>query len=105
LELVFKNLIENAIKYHDRTEGCVDISARPVAGFLEFSVTDDGPGIDPVYHQRIFQIFQTLQPKEDSQGTGVGLAIVKKAVESQGGAINIISAKGAGATFRFTWPM
>jgi signal transduction histidine kinase len=105
LELVFKNLIENAIKYHDRPDGQVEISARPAGRFIEFSVTDDGPGIDAVHHQRIFQIFQTLRPRDESKGTGVGLAIVKKAIESQGGAISVISAQGQGTTFCFTWPI
>lgn len=104
LELVFKNLIENAIKYHDRPDGRITISAQEVGGFLEFSVADDGPGIEATYHERIFQIFQTLRPRDESQGTGVGLALVKKAIESQGGSISIISAKGQGTTFRFTWP-
>jgi signal transduction histidine kinase len=104
LELVFKNLIENAIKYHDRPDGRVAISAQEIDGFIEFSVSDDGPGIEEVFHERIFQIFQTLQPKDEIGGSGVGLAIVKKVIEGQGGTIRVISAKGQGATFRFTWP-
>jgi signal transduction histidine kinase len=104
LELIFKNLIENAIKHHHRADGRVDISAREVDGFVEFCVADDGPGIDDIFHERIFQIFQTLQPRDKVEGTGVGLAIVKRAVESQGGAISVISARGQGTTFRFTWP-
>jgi signal transduction histidine kinase len=104
LELVFKNLIENAIKHHNRPEGQVTISAREVEGFIEFSVTDDGPGIEKAFHERIFQIFQTLRPKDEIEGSGVGLALVKKAIEGQGGAIHIISAEGQGTSFRFTWP-
>jgi PAS domain S-box-containing protein len=104
LELVFRNLIENAIKHHHRDQGQVQISARDLGDFIEFSVTDDGPGIDETYHTRIFQIFQTLQPRDKIEGTGIGLAIVKKAVESQTGTISVISAKGEGTTFRFTWP-
>lgn len=104
LELVFKNLIENAIKYHDRPDGRVEISAREVNEWIEFSVSDNGPGIDEAFHERIFQIFQTLRPKDEIGGSGVGLAIVKKAIESQGGAITIISKEGQGSTFRFTWP-
>jgi signal transduction histidine kinase len=104
LELVFRNLIENAIKYHDRADGRVAISIRALEGWVEFCVSDDGPGVDEIFHQRIFQIFQTLQPRDKGGGTGVGLAIVKKAVESQGGNIWLRSAKGEGATFCFTWP-
>jgi signal transduction histidine kinase len=104
LELIFKNLIENAIKHHDRADGRVEVSAVEWEDEVEFSVTDDGRGIDGQFHERIFQIFQTLQPRDKIETTGVGLAIVKKAVESQGGTIRIISAEGQGTTFRFTWP-
>jgi PAS domain S-box-containing protein len=104
LELVFKNLVENAIKHHHRPEGRVQISSREGADFTEFSITDDGPGIDPAFHERIFQIFQTLRPRDEVEGTGAGLAIVKKVVESRGGTITVISAEGEGTTFRFTWP-
>lgn len=104
LEMVFKNLIENAIKHHHCPSGRVDINAREVDGFIEFTVTDDGPGIDLLFHERIFQIFQTLRPRDEVESTGAGLAIVKRAVESQGGVIKVISAEGEGATFRFTWP-
>jgi signal transduction histidine kinase len=104
LELTFKNLIENALKHHHRPEGRIEISARELADFVEFSVADDGPGIDPTFHQRIFEMFQTLQPRDEKEGTGAGLAIVKKAIEGQGGTITVISAPDQGATFRFTWP-
>ena len=104
LEIVFKNLLDNALKHHHRPDGHIQISARELDSFIEFSITDDGPGIAPMFHERIFQIFQTLRPRDELEATGAGLAIVKKAVESQGGAIQIISAEGQGATFRFTWP-
>lgn len=104
LEIVFKNLIDNALKHHHRSEGQIQISAYELGDFIEFTVTDDGPGIDLIFHERIFQIFQTLRPRDELEATGAGLAIVKKAVESQGGAIQVISAEGEGATFRFTWP-
>jgi PAS domain S-box-containing protein len=104
LELVFRNLIDNAIKYHHRPEGRIEISAQRLGDFIQFSVTDDGPGIEPAFHERIFQIFQTLQPRDDIESSGVGLAIVKKAVESQRGVVSLSSAPGQGSTFRFTWP-
>jgi signal transduction histidine kinase len=104
LELVFRNLIDNAIKHHHGSEGRIDVSARDAGDFVEFSVTDDGPGIDPPFHERIFQIFQTLQPRDDVESSGVGLAIVKKAVESQKGMVSLTSAEGQGSTFSFTWP-
>jgi signal transduction histidine kinase len=106
LQQVFTNLISNAIKYHDHPStgtiriGCEDMSDA----FYRFSVQDDGPGIAPEYHERIFIIFQTLVERDALESTGVGLAIVKKIVERQGGRIWVESAEGEGATFFFTWP-
>jgi len=105
LQQVFTNLISNAAKYHDHPEsGTVQIACTEDAQFYTFAVTDDGPGIATEYHERIFVIFQTLTERDTLESTGVGLAIVKKIVERQGGAIWVESKEGAGATFRFTWP-
>jgi signal transduction histidine kinase len=104
LELIFKNLIGNTLKHHHRAEGQIRISAREDDNFIEFSVIDDGPGIDPIYHDRIFEVFQVLQPRDQVEGSGMGLPIVKRAVESQGGTITVVSTEGQGATFKFTWP-
>lgn len=104
LEQVFTNLISNAIKHHPRTDGRVQISVQERGRFYEFAVADNGAGIAPGHHERVFGIFQTLEPRDKSENTGVGLAIVKKIVESQGGTIWIESQEGEGATFRFTWP-
>lgn len=71
---------------------------------MTFSITDNGPGIDPMYHERIFQIFQTLRPRDEVEGSGIGLAVVKKTIESYGGAIQVESTVGQGTTFHFTWP-
>ncbi len=65
---------------------------------------DNGAGIDPAFHARVFEIFRTLKTRDEVEGSGVGLTVVKKLVESRGGTIQVISALGAGATFRFTWP-
>jgi signal transduction histidine kinase len=110
LETVLRNLIGNAIKHHSRLDGEVRVSAHPVvdealkAGMVEFSVCDDGPGIAPEYHTRIFELFQTLLPRDQLEGSGMGLAIVKKTVESAGGTVVLRSAEGAGTCFCFTWP-
>ncbi|MBE9062583.1 PAS domain S-box protein [cf. Phormidesmis sp. LEGE 11477] len=101
---VFSNLVNNAIKHHDKSNGLVRISAVDRGDYYEFSVTDDGPGIDPAYHDRIFTIFQTLRSRDDLESTGIGLSLVEKTVKAEGGSIGIVSAEGAGATFRFTWP-
>jgi signal transduction histidine kinase len=104
LQQVFSNLISNAIKYHDKEAGLVTIRHSLTDQFHVFSVSDDGPGIDPAYHDRIFVIFQTLQERDAVESTGVGLTIVKKIVEWQGGTIQLSSEPAHGATFTFTWP-
>jgi PAS domain S-box-containing protein len=103
LRQVFANLISNAIKHHDRPDGCITITARDRAAFYEFTVVDDGPGIAAEYHDRIFVIFQTLAVRDSKENTGVGLSIVKKIVETEGGQIWVDSQLGQGTTFRFTW--
>ncbi len=101
---VFSNLIANAIKHHHRPQGRIDIDVRETSERYEFSVRDDGPGIAPEFHERIFIIFQTLTPKDVKNSLGLGLALVKKIVREEGGTIAVESSEGHGATFRFTWP-
>ena len=104
LETVLRNLIHNAIKHHDRSDGQVQVTVQDLGDFYEFSVSDDGPGIAPKFHERIFQIFQTLKPRDQVEGSGMGLAIVKKAVEHYGGRVRVESDGQRGTTFAFTWP-
>ena len=104
LQQVFSNLISNAIKHNRAESGHVKISVKELDDFYEFSVEDDGPGIDPQYHDKVFVIFQTLEARDKVENTGIGLSLVKKIVEGQGGSISLESAEGEGATFRFTWP-
>lgn len=103
LEQVFTNLISNAIKYHPRQDGRVSISVQKYASNYKFVVADDGDGIAPDYHDKVFGIFQTLSPRDTTESTGIGLAIVKKIVEQQGGTIRLESQLGQGAAFHFTW--
>ena len=104
IQVVLTNLIGNAIKHHDRTEGHVDVTMRLNDGVAEFRVADDGPGIPPKFHERIFVVFQTLASRDEVEGSGIGLAIVKKMVLSNGGTIKVESAPPArGSTFVFTW--
>ena len=103
LQQVFSNLIDNAIKYHPRKQGKIVISVVEGESFYQFGVADDGLGIDPQYHDRIFTIFQTLQARDTFESTGIGLSIVKKIVEGQGGKIWVESILGEGSTFYFTW--
>ena len=104
LQQVFTNLIGNAIKHHTRSDGHVKISVKDQGQYYEFAVSDDGPGIAPEYHDKVFVIFQTLEARDRKESTGVGLAIVKKIVETETGKITIKSQVGNGSTFRFTWP-
>jgi PAS domain S-box-containing protein len=106
LQQVFQNLISNALKHHDRADGRIEVQVRDGddPGYYEFTVRDDGPGIAPQYHERIFGIFQTLRPRDQVEGSGLGLALVKKIVEHHGGRIWLESAEGCGTAFHFTWP-
>jgi PAS domain S-box-containing protein len=104
LQQVFQNLIVNAIKHHNRADGHICVGVTERGPLYEFAVTDDGPGIAPQYHQKIFAVFQTLAARDKVEGTGIGLSLVKKIVEGNGGQIRVESAEGAGTTFRFTWP-
>ncbi|SIS76152.1 hypothetical protein SAMN05421759_10375 [Roseivivax lentus] len=104
LTTVLTNLLNNAIRHHDRPQGCARIEVRSVADGKEFIVSDDGPGIAPDYHDKIFQIFQTLKPRDQMESSGIGLAIVKKYVDLSGGRITVTSDGPRGTTFRVFWP-
>jgi len=104
LQQVFSNLVSNAIKYNDKEKGQIDIFYTEKEDCYEFSIADNGPGIAPEHHDKVFDIFQTLEAKDKVESTGIGLSIVKKIIEEQGGIIRIDSTKGSGAKFIFTWP-
>jgi len=105
LVLALRNLLDNAIKFTAGQPGRrIEIGARRDQGHALFWVRDNGPGFDMRYHDRIFEIFQRLHRAEDYPGTGVGLAIVRKAVERMHGKVWAESAKGAGATFWIRLP-
>ncbi len=105
LSQVFTNLISNGIKHHHRLDGSIYISATKRDDFYEFIVADDGPGIDPEQHEKIFEIFQAVNPQNRSDSTGIGLAIVKKIIEAEGGKIWLKSQLGEGTKFYFTLPI
>lgn len=106
LQQVFLNLIGNALKHGRawRPDVVVRVQWRDADDAVEFAVTDNGPGIPPEYQERIWGLFQTLEARDKVEGTGIGLAVVKKIVETRGGRAWVESAPGQGATFRFTWP-
>ena len=101
---VFQNLIGNSLKFRGPDTPHVRIGARPSGTMWEIEVADNGIGIDPEFHQRIFQVFQRLHERGQYEGSGIGLAIVKKIVERHGGSVRVISALGQGANFLFTLP-
>ncbi len=103
-ELVLKNLVSNALQHHDRDEGRVGVSMRLLDRIAEIRVSDDGPGIEERFHEAIFVIFKTLQPRDEFESAGIGLAMVKKQVTENGGRIWVESSRPArGSTFVFTW--
>ena len=102
---VFQNLIGNALKYHNNIDGTppeVSISCKSTKNQWAFAIKDNGIGIDAKYFEKIFIIFQRLYNKEEYSGTGMGLAIAKKIIESMGGKIWVVSEKEKGSTFFFT---
>lgn len=104
LEKVFRNLIRNGITYNKKAEKELKIHARKLpSGLMEFSVKDNGNGIEKRYENKIFELFQTLERKDERESSGVGLPIVKKIVNSHGGTIRFESEVGVGTTFYFTW--
>ncbi len=104
LQQVFTNLLSNAVKYHQRGAGHLAVTCRDIGRCYEFRVQDDGPGIAPEYHQKIFLLFQTLRDRHTAESTGIGLSIVQKIINEQQGTIHVESAAGQGAGFIFTWP-
>ena len=104
LEQVFTNLISNAVKYGKASGGNITIEAKDLGKYVEFHVKDDGPGIEEEYHEKIFEMFQTLREKNEKESTGIGLAITKKIIDEQGGSILVRSIPGHGADFVFKWP-
>lgn len=103
LSQVLSNIVGNAIKYHDRNDGQLTIKCRTTIDEIEFTVSDDGPGIHKKDHAKIFEMFGTAHGQNRPDSTGIGLAIVKKIIERNGGIIKIESEIGKGTTFTFTW--
>ena len=104
LRQVFLNLIGNAIKYHHKPVGRIEVNFKEMRDWIEFAVSDDGPGIDEKYHQKIFAMFQRLENNSDIGGSGIGLPLIQKIVRRFGGEVTLQSKPGQGSTFRFTWP-
>lgn len=102
---VVSNLVGNAIKYMDKPAGEIHIACTREGSFWKLSVRDNGPGIDPRHYEKIFQIFQTLQPRDKVESTGIGLTIVKKIAEMHGGRVWVESEVKKGSIFYVTIPI
>ena len=101
---VFQDLLSNAVKYMDKPKGQIKVGCIKENGFWKFSVADNGPGIEKEYSEKIFELFQTLLPRDEFEATGVGLSVVKKIVELYGGSVWVESEFGKGSVFFFTLP-
>jgi len=101
---VFQNLLSNAIRYMDKPKGFIRVKSEEMEDGWLISIADNGPGIAEKYHEKIFQMFQTLGTPKDEDSTGIGLALVKRIIEKWGGVIWVESKEGQGCTFFFTIP-
>jgi PAS domain S-box-containing protein len=104
IRVVLENLIANGLKHHDRESGRITVTMHREDGVAEFHVADDGPGISPRFHDKIFVIFQTLESRDDVETGGIGLATVRRLVNGHGGRVWVESAPPArGTIFIFSW--
>ena len=105
LQQVFLNLLSNAVRFADPENPKVVLEFRYRDDMVEFTVGDNGPGVPSEVEGRIWRLFETVGSSSESEGTGLGLALVRKLVELQDGRVWVESEPGAGARFRFLWPM
>ncbi len=104
LEIIFRNLISNAIKHRDNDKLMITVSAQELPDHYRFSVEDNGPGIPKKHHKQIFELFKTLKPRDEVEGSGMGLSIIKKLLDYQKCMIKVTSDGESGTCFTFTWP-
>lgn len=102
--LVLRNILDNALKHSDKNAGNVWVDVEEQSDFYLFKITDDGPGVSPEDFDKIVKIFSTLKPKDEVEGSGMGLAIINKIVQRVGGELSFECSEGKGLTVKFTWP-
>ncbi|WP_160168860.1 sensor histidine kinase [Sulfitobacter mediterraneus] len=107
LRNICTNLLANVIKHHDASTGRITFRAEILADQYRFKIQDDGPGISPLYHDKIFELFQTLRPRDEVEGSGLGLAVVRKLIKRENGQITLQSNPdlGRGTTICVTLPL
>ena len=103
-EQIFQNLLSNSIKHNDKNKIQIKLQFKQDLESFEFILFDNGPGILEKFHSKVFEIFQTLQSKDKVEGSGVGLAIVKRLVEKNHGEVWISSTRAQGCSFHLKWP-
>ncbi len=104
LAKVLKILIENSLMHHDKDKGLIELKFEEKEFTYEFTVLDDGPGIDPAFHKKIFDMFQTLEIRDIKESSGAGLALAKKIIEGYNGTIHVSLNQPTGSIFKFTFP-
>lgn len=105
LEQIIRNLLNNAMKHHDRGQGELQVTIKNNQTYLDISITDDGPGIPEEHQQKVFELFHTLKPRDQVEGSGLGLSIIKKILDRYGCSYELSSEGERGLTFSFTWPI
>ncbi|WP_438464709.1 CHASE domain-containing protein [Marinomonas sp. PE14-40] len=103
-ELIIRNLIGNAIKHSNRENLHLEFNCAEQTDVFTFSIKDNGPGIETKHFDQIFKMFKTLEPRDKVEGSGMGLALIKKVVNTYGGRVYVTSELGQGSTFYFDWP-
>jgi signal transduction histidine kinase len=104
VELVFRNLLMNVEKHHDRDRGRVEITGHQEGQAVQFVVADDGPGIPSEHHERVFELFRTLESRDKKEASGLGLTLIKRLLDTHGGTIAIMPSEGRGTSFVVSWP-
>ncbi len=104
LQQILLNLINNALKHHDQSHGLIQVEVEDQGSQYRFTVSDDGPGIPHAFHEQVFDMFQTLKPRDQVEGSGMGLALVKKHIDLVGGTVHLESVEGEGSMFTIHWP-
>jgi signal transduction histidine kinase len=104
VELVFRNLLMNAVKHSDLDHGRIQISCHSEDRCDCFTVTDDGPGIPSTQRDKVFELFQTLKGRIVNEASGMGLALVKRTIETHGGTIDLVGSDGRGTNAELRWP-
>lgn len=104
LHLIFRNLMDNAIKHHDKETGIINIKISEHTDNYEFIFSDNGPGIKTEFQEQVFEVFRTLKPRDEVEGSGMGLSIIKKTLAHYEQDIRLISDGKSGCTFVFNWP-